>query len=115
MNLCWTCVVHLLGSESCVSGTGGSSRASSAPLRDIGDARRRGGARQIHRADASMRDRAAHEHRVQHVRQLEIGDELPAAGQQPLILAAQDGAADEGRLLGSFMCEMSLRPDYGLY
>jgi hypothetical protein len=35
---------------------------------------------------------------VKHVRQLEIGDELPAAGQQAAILAARDGAADEGGL-----------------
>ena len=46
-----------------------------------------------------MRDRAAHEHRMQHARQLEIGDEVPAAGQQPMILAAQDGATDERRFL----------------
>ena len=66
----------------------------------IGDARRRSGTRRIHRVDARMRDRAAHEHRVQHVRQRKIGDELAAPGQQPLILAAQDGAADEGSLAG---------------
>src|SRR6266536_1877067 len=33
MNLCWTSAVHLLGSESCVSGTGGRSCRRSAPLR----------------------------------------------------------------------------------
>jgi hypothetical protein len=45
-----------------------------------------------------MRDRAPHEYRMEHIRQLEIGDELPAAGQQAAILAARDGAADEGGL-----------------
>ena len=34
---------------------------------------------------------------MQHARQIEIGDELPTAGQKAVILAAQDGAADEGR------------------
>src|SRR5262245_24725707 len=43
---------------------------------------------------------AAHEYRMQHVRQDEVGDELAAAGQQALVLAAQDGAADEGCLVG---------------
>ena len=47
-----------------------------------------------------MGDRAPDEDRVQHARQLEIGDELSAAGQQAVILAAQDGAADEGRIAG---------------
>jgi hypothetical protein len=37
---------------------------------------------------------------VQHPRQREIGDELPAAGQQAVILAAQDRAADKGGLAG---------------
>src|SRR5215813_13943464 len=41
-----------------------------------GDARRRGGARQIHATDARVCDRASDENRVQHVRQVEIGDEL---------------------------------------
>jgi len=44
-----------------------------------------------------MRDRASDENRVQHVRQIEIGNELSAAGQQAVILAARHGAADEGR------------------
>src|SRR5262249_24060941 len=38
--------------------------------------------------------------RVQHVRQGEIGNELSAAGQQEMILAARDRAADEGRFFG---------------
>src|SRR5262249_58366395 len=37
---------------------------------------------------------------VQHVRQVEIGDELSAAGQQAAILAARHGAADERRFVG---------------
>ncbi len=66
----------------------------------IGDAGRRGSAGQIDRADARVGDRAAHEGRVQHARQREIGDELPATGQQAMILAARDRTADEGGLAG---------------
>jgi hypothetical protein len=40
-------------------------------------------------------ERASHEYRVEHVRQIEIGDELPAAGQQAAILAARNRAPDE--------------------
>jgi hypothetical protein len=47
-----------------------------------------------------MRDRTSDENRVQHVRQSEIGNELSAAGQQAMILAAWYGAADEGRFIG---------------
>ena len=65
-----------------------------------GDTRRRGGARQVHAADARVRDRASDEDRVQHMRQVEIGDELSAAGQQAAILAARHGAADERRFVG---------------
>src|SRR5262245_7545202 len=65
-----------------------------------GDARRRGGARQIHSTDARMRDRSSDENAVQHVRQSEIGNELSAAGQQAMILAAWYGAADERHFVG---------------
>ena len=63
-------------------------------VQHIGDARRRGRARQVDRADAGMGDRAAHEHRMQHVGQLEIGDELAAAQQQAAVLAARHRASD---------------------
>jgi hypothetical protein len=63
-----------------VSGTGGKSRSRS--------------------ADARVCDRASDENRVQRVRQSEIGNELSAAGQQAMILAARDRAADEGRFVG---------------
>ena len=51
--------------------------------------------RQMHAADARVGNRASDEDRVQHVRQIEIGDELSAAGQQSTILAARQRAADE--------------------
>jgi hypothetical protein len=41
----------------------------------------------IDRANSGMRDRAAHQHRMQHARQHEIGDELPLTGQQPVVFA----------------------------
>jgi hypothetical protein len=63
-----------------------------------GDAGAGRGAREIDGADARMRERAAHERRVQHVRQIEIGNEMPAAGEQAAILAAQERAPDEGSL-----------------
>src|SRR5215467_15439502 len=65
-----------------------------------GDTWRRGGARQVHAANARVCDRASDENRVQHVRQVEISDELSAAGQQAVILAARHGAADERRFVG---------------
>ena len=40
-----------------------------------------------------MRDLAADEHRMEHAWQHEIGNELPLAREQPLILAAQDRLA----------------------
>src|SRR5262249_60159807 len=43
----------------------------------------------------AMGNRASHEDRVQHVRQIEIGDELPAPCQQPLLLARQQRPADK--------------------
>ena len=93
-NSCWTGVVHLLGKDSWVSGTGGSSRSQIGAAQRQGHAGRRGGARQIDRADARMRDRAPDEGRMQHARQFEIGDELSPAGQQPAVLAPQQRAAD---------------------
>ena len=43
--------------------------------------------------------RAADQHRVQHVRQVEVGDELPLAGQQAAVLPARDRLPDEAGLL----------------
>ena len=63
-------------------------------VQHIGDARRRGGARQVDRADARVRHLAAHEHRMQRVGQLQIGDELAAAQQQAAVLATRHRAAD---------------------
>ena len=63
----------------------------------IDHAWQRGRAREIDRPDARMGERAAHERRMQHARQLEVGDELSASRQQAPILAARDGAADKGR------------------
>ena len=51
--------------------------------------------RQMHAADARVGNRASDEDRVQHVRQIEIGDELSAAGQQSMILAARHRTADK--------------------
>jgi hypothetical protein len=36
-----------------------------------------------------MSQRAADKGRMQHARQFEVGNELPAAGQQPAVLAPQ--------------------------
>jgi hypothetical protein len=58
------------------------------------DAGPRGGARQVNRANARMRDRAADQNGVQHAREHEIGDELPLAPQQPMVFAPQQRAAD---------------------
>jgi hypothetical protein len=84
MNLCWTSAVHLLGSAA--QGTG--------------DARRTGRMRQIHSADARMGERASDEECVQHVRQIEVGNELSPTGQQAMILATRHRAADESASVG---------------
>jgi hypothetical protein len=47
-----------------------------------------------------MGERAADEDRVQHVRQIEIGDELSAAGEQAVILATRQRAADKQGSVG---------------
>jgi hypothetical protein len=62
---------------------------------DKGDATRRCGARQVDGADARMRDGAPHEHRVQHVRQIEIGNEMASAREQTAILPARQRTPDE--------------------
>src|SRR4029450_3701334 len=100
MNLCWTSAVHLLGNESCVSGTGGRSCRRSAPLKAQATPRCAGRMRQIHSADARMGERASDEDRVQHVRQIEIGYELSSTGQQAMILATRQRAADENAFGG---------------
>jgi hypothetical protein len=56
--------------------------------------------RQIHSADARMGERASDEDRVQHVRQIEIGYELSSTGQQAMILATRQRAADENAFVG---------------
>ena len=63
----------------------------------VHDTRRRSGTAQIDTADAGMRQRAAHQHRMQHARQHQIGDELTLAGQQAPIFTAPQRAADIGR------------------
>src|SRR5262249_22572243 len=50
---------------------------------------------EIERTDPGMRDGAAHKHGAQHVRQIEIADELSPANQQTPVLAPQHRAADE--------------------
>ena len=60
----------------------------------IGDARCRGRARQVDRANARMRHLAAHEHRMQRVGKLQIGHELAAAQQQAAVLATRHRASD---------------------
>ena len=69
------------------------------PGQHKGNAGRRGGARHIDRLDARMGLRTSDQHRMQHVRQFEIGNVLAAAGQKPAILAPRHGAADEGGLV----------------
>ena len=61
----------------------------------IHDARRGKRARKIDRTDARMGHLAAHEGRMQHAGQFEVGDVLAAPGEQPLIFAPQDRLADE--------------------
>ena len=63
-------------------------------VQHIGDARCRGRARQVDRANARMGHLAAHEHRMQRVGQLQIGHELAAAQQQAAVLAARHRASD---------------------
>ena len=60
----------------------------------IGDARRRGRARQVDRANARVRHLAAHEHGMQRVGKLQIGHELAAAHQQAAVLAPRHRASD---------------------
>ena len=50
--------------------------------------------RQIDRADARMRQRAAHESRVEHARKLDVVDILSLAEQQSGVLPARHGAPD---------------------
>ena len=69
------------------------------PGQHMENARRRGGARHVDRLDARVGLRAAHEDRMHHVRQFEIGNVLAAAGQEPPVLAPRHGAADEGGLV----------------
>jgi hypothetical protein len=45
-----------------------------------------------------MGDGAADEHRMEHAGKDHVGDELPLAPKQPLILAPQDRTADEAVL-----------------
>ncbi len=54
-------------------------------------------ARLVDRADARMRQRAAHEHGVQHPRQLQVGDVLPPAAEQAVVFPPQHRLPDELR------------------
>ena len=69
------------------------------PGQHMENAGRRGGARHVDGLDTGVRVRAAHENRMQHMRQFEVGNVLPAAGQEPPVLAPRHGAADEGCLV----------------
>ena len=69
------------------------------------DARHRRRLSHIDRADATVRMLAPDEDGVQHARQDEIGDELPAPSQQALILSPLHGAPDEaGRFSPTISC-----------
>ena len=88
--------VHLRGNEICPSGHRRQQLQQVGAVEREHDAGRGSGARQVDRADAGVRHRAAHQDRVQHARQDEIGDELPLAGQQPAVFAPQQRAPDIG-------------------
>ena len=71
------------------------------------DARHRRRPADIDRADAAVRMLASDEDGVQHARQDEIGDELPAPRQQAMILAPLHGASDEaGRFFADHLLHL---------
>ena len=71
------------------------------------DARHRRRPADIDRADAAVRMLASDEDGVQHARQDEIGDELPAPRQQAMILAPRHGASDEaGRFFADHLLHL---------
>jgi hypothetical protein len=49
-----------------------------------------------------MRERAAHEYRMQHVREIKVGNELPLPREQATILAARQRTPDK-RSIASFV------------
>ena len=57
------------------------------PVERANHAGRANGTRQVDRANVTVRDRAAHQYHMQHAWQHEVGDELPLAGQQPVVFA----------------------------
>src|SRR5262249_57985860 len=65
------------------------------------------GAGKVDRTDARMRGRAAHEHRMQHAGQRQVGDVEALAGEQALILAPLERTPHE-RSAG-FFCRLSCR------
>jgi len=62
----------------------------------MNNSRHGGGTFEVDRPDAGMRQRAAHQRRMQHARQNKILDILSMTEQQPAVLASQHGPADEG-------------------
>ncbi len=60
-----------------------------------GNAGRGGGGGRVHRPDAGVRHRTAHEGHVEHAGEDQIRHVLALAGEEPLILPPQDGLPDE--------------------
>jgi hypothetical protein len=56
---------------------------------------RAGCAHRVDQPDASVRVRAAHEDGVQHAGQLEIGDVLPLAGEEPRVFPTRQRTAEK--------------------
>ena len=65
----------------------------------VDDPRRGPSLRQIDRFDASVGDRTAHQRRMQHSGQYNVGDVLALTGQETTILLAQHPLADKCRAL----------------
>jgi hypothetical protein len=56
-------------------------------------------ARDLDRADAGMRNGAAHERNMQHAWEVNVGNEAAAAEEQPPILPPRDGSPDKAPCL----------------
>src|SRR6516165_1904949 len=67
----------------------------------IDDSRRCSRARQVDGFYARMGKRTSDKHRMQHLRQFEIGDELSTAGQQAPVFASRNGTANKRKLVHS--------------
>src|SRR5262249_39466500 len=100
MNLCWTSAVHLLGSESCVSGAGGRVFGGAGPAQGGGGGGRGTPLLGMPGGEARGGRGAPHEAGVRHGGKMERGDEFPAPGKQPPILAARQRPADKGGVVG---------------